>query len=98
MNFARNGEITDFTGISSPYERPVSPDLIIDTENETIEQSTNKIQGALVDVLSMIAGKRGLDLVLAKSQVLLVGKEIDITDQAIQELNKVLPKISFKKE
>jgi len=62
------------------------------------EQSTNKIQGALVDVLSMIAGKRGLDLVLAKSQVLLVGKEIDITDQAIQELNKVLPKISFKKE
>ena len=61
------------------------------------EKSTNKIQGALVDVLSMIAGKKGLDLVLAKSQVLLVGKEIDITDQAIKELNKVLPKISLKK-
>ena len=61
------------------------------------ERSTNKIQGALVDVLSMIAGKKKLDLVLAKSQVLLVGKEIDITDQAIQELNKVLPKISLKK-
>ena len=65
-------------------------------END-FEKSTNKIQGALVDVLSMIAGKEGLDLVLAKSQVLLVGKEIDITDQAIQELNKVLPKISLKK-
>ena len=65
-------------------------------END-FEKSTNKIQGALVDVLSMIAGKKGLDLVLAKSQVLLVGKEIDITDQAIQELNKVLPKISLKK-
>ena len=51
----------------------------------------------VVDVLSMIAGKRGLDLVLAKSQVLLVGKEIDITDQAIQKLNKVLPKISLRK-
>ena len=51
-------------------------------END-FEKSTNKIQG--------------LDLVLAKSQVLLVGKEIDITDQAIQELNKVLPKISLKK-
>ena len=61
------------------------------------EKSTNKIQGALVDVLSMIAGKKGLDLVLAKSQVLLVGKEIDITDQAVQELNKVLPKISLTK-
>ena len=65
-------------------------------END-FEKSTNKIQGALVDVLSMIEGKKGLDLVLAKSQVLLVGKEIDITDQAIQELNKVLPKISLKK-
>ena len=61
------------------------------------EKSTNKIQGALVDVLSSIANKKNLDLVLAKSQVLLVGKEIDITDQAIQELNKVLPKISLKK-
>tara|TARA_Y200000002_G_scaffold143968_1_gene119012 strand:- start:174 stop:731 length:558 start_codon:yes stop_codon:yes gene_type:complete len=61
------------------------------------EKSTNKIQGALVDVLSSIANKKKLDLVLAKSQVLLVGKEIDITDQAIQELNKVLPKISLKK-
>ena len=61
------------------------------------EKSTNKIQGALVDVLSNIANKKKLDLVLAKSQVLLVGKEIDITDQAIQELNKVLPKISLKK-
>ena len=61
------------------------------------EKSTNKIQGTLVDVLSMIAGKKGLDLVLAKSQVLLVGKEIDMTDQAIQELNKVLPKISLTK-
>ena len=65
-------------------------------END-FEKSTNKIQGALVDVLSMIAGKKGLDLCFAKSQVLLVGKEIDITDQAIQELNKVLPKISLKK-
>ena len=44
----------------------------------------------------MIVGKKGLDLVLAKSQVLLV-KEIDMTDQAIQELNKVLPKISLTK-
>ena len=61
------------------------------------EKSTNKIQGALVDVLSNIATKKKLDLVLAKSQVLLVGKEIDITDQAILELNKVLPKISLKK-
>ncbi len=59
------------------------------------EKSTNKIQGALVDVLSNLATKNKVDLVFAKSQVLLVGKEIDMTDEAIKELNKVLPKISL---
>ena len=61
------------------------------------EKSTNKIQGALVDVLSMIANKKKLNLVLAKSQVILVGKDIDLTEDAIGELNKVLPKISMDK-
>ena len=41
--------------------------------------------------------KEKLGIVLAKSQVLLVGKEIDYTDQAIKELNKVLPKVKFEK-
>ena len=62
------------------------------------EKSTNKIQGALVDVLSVIANNAQLNLVLAKSQVILVGKEIDITDKAIAELNKVLPKVNLKVE
>ena len=63
----------------------------------SFERSTNKIQGALVDVLSIIANKKKLNLVLAKSQVILVGKDIDLTDDAILELNKVLPKISLDK-
>ena len=61
------------------------------------EKSTNKIQGALVDVLSIIANKKQLNLVLAKSQVILVGKDIDLTENAISELNKVLPKVSLDK-
>ena len=61
------------------------------------ERSTGKIQGALVDVLSIIANKKQLNLVLAKSQVILVGKDIDLTDEAIKELNKVLPKITLDK-
>ena len=59
------------------------------------EKSTNKIQGALVDVLSVIANKADLNLVLAKSQVILVGKDIDITAKAVVELNKVLPKVTL---
>jgi adenylylsulfate kinase len=36
---ARSGLIKDFTGISSPYEKPENPELIIDTEKFTIEES-----------------------------------------------------------
>ncbi|MFL2661735.1 MAG: OmpH family outer membrane protein [Alphaproteobacteria bacterium] len=63
----------------------------------SFEKSTNKIQGALVDVLSILANSKKLNLVLAKSQVILVGKDIDLTDDAIAELNKVLPAIKLDK-
>ena len=36
---ARSGEIKNFTGIDSPYEVPLSPDLEIDTKNLSIEKS-----------------------------------------------------------
>jgi adenylylsulfate kinase len=38
---ARRGEIADFTGISSPYEPPQNPELIINTATETLENSVN---------------------------------------------------------
>lgn len=40
---ARNGEIKAFTGIDSPYEKPESPELIIASHKEGIEESVNKI-------------------------------------------------------
>ena len=36
---AHAGEIPEFTGISAPYEAPEHPEIILDTENETIEES-----------------------------------------------------------
>lgn len=40
---ARLGEIKDFTGISSPYEAPKNPDILIDTSKLRIENSVNLI-------------------------------------------------------
>jgi adenylylsulfate kinase len=40
---ARTGEIPFFTGISDPYEPPMSPELIIETDRLTIDQSVEKI-------------------------------------------------------
>jgi len=46
------GEITNFTGISDPYEEPLNPDVLIESDKETIEDSVNKIM-AKIDVLRL---------------------------------------------
>lgn len=40
---ARKGEIQNFTGISSPYEAPVNPEIWIKTDQMSIEESTQKV-------------------------------------------------------
>jgi adenylylsulfate kinase len=40
---ARKGEIKSFTGITSPYEAPVSPDVEIKTEELTVEEAAEKV-------------------------------------------------------
>lgn len=40
---ARKGIIADFTGISSPYEEPVNPDLILETHRHTVEECANQV-------------------------------------------------------
>lgn len=44
---ALRGEIQNFTGISDPYEAPENPEIVVDTEKETVEESTAKILGYL---------------------------------------------------
>lgn len=44
---AMAGDIPHFTGVSDPYERPVDPDLIINTDNESVAASANQILNAL---------------------------------------------------
>ena len=40
---ARDGDIKEFTGISSPYEEPVNPELVIQTGTDSLEKSTNEV-------------------------------------------------------
>lgn len=40
---AKKGLIKEFTGISSPYEEPEKPDLLIDTTQLTIEECTKNV-------------------------------------------------------
>lgn len=44
---AFKGEIKEFTGVSDPYEDPLSPELVLDTESETPEESAAKVLALL---------------------------------------------------
>ena len=44
---ARAGEIKNYTGIDSPYEPPENPELIIDTDKDTLDESVSKIYSFL---------------------------------------------------
>ena len=41
------GEIKEFTGVSDPYEEPLNPEVIVNTDCESIEESASKIIAAL---------------------------------------------------
>ena len=44
---ARAGQIKNFTGLDDPYEAPPDPDVTVDTESQTLEQSVNSIMDHL---------------------------------------------------
>jgi bifunctional enzyme CysN/CysC len=48
---ARQGEILDFTGITSPYEIPENPDITIDTTNMSITEAADYVMQELKKLL-----------------------------------------------
>ncbi|AXH99961.1 adenylyl-sulfate kinase [Sporosarcina sp. PTS2304] len=46
---ARAGVIPEFTGISSPYEAPIAPELTLETDKYTVEECVEQLIGYLRD-------------------------------------------------
>jgi adenylylsulfate kinase len=40
---AKKGEIKEFTGISAPYEEPLDPEIVLETDRFAVEESVKKI-------------------------------------------------------
>ena len=51
---ARAGEIANFTGISSPYERPEGPEIRVDTTRETPEEAAERIVETIMGTWSPV--------------------------------------------
>lgn len=49
------GEIAHFTGISDPYEPPLSPEVTVRTDRETIEESLGRVRAHLVGSMLTIS-------------------------------------------
>lgn len=52
---ARSGELVNFTGISAPYEEPLSPEIRLDTANRSVDNSVEQIisylnQGEIITI------------------------------------------------
>jgi 3',5'-nucleoside bisphosphate phosphatase len=52
---ARAGEIEAFTGVSDPYEEPLAPELLLDTEQETPAESAAKLIALIEERLTAAA-------------------------------------------
>ena len=50
---ARNGTIPDFTGINSPYETPLHPEIILNTDMETESESLSNLLDFLLPKISL---------------------------------------------
>ena len=50
---ARNGEISNFTGISSPFEEPLDANVHVKSNELTVEESVNKVYKAIISKLKL---------------------------------------------
>lgn len=54
---ARDGKVKEFTGISSPYEEPENPELLLDTNISSLEECVNQVI-SLLDRRGIITTKK----------------------------------------
>ena len=48
---ARKGEIKDFTGISAPFEAPENPDIVINTNKLSVDESIQKVLDYILPII-----------------------------------------------
>ena len=47
---ALRGEISNFTGVSDPYEEPLNPEVVINSQQDSVEESVSKVMAKLRDL------------------------------------------------
>ncbi len=55
---ALNGEIKDFTGVSDPYEEPENPEIVINSDKESPEESARRIVSVIEESGFLVKQKK----------------------------------------
>ncbi len=50
---ARIGDVIDFTGITSPYEEPLAPDIVVETNTMSVHTCVYRIKSRIMDRISL---------------------------------------------
>lgn len=61
---------------------------------ESLAYARQQVQGMALQIIAQIADQKKLGLVLDKSQLLLVAKNLEFSEQALERLNAELPTVS----
>ncbi len=61
-------------------------------------EAVNQIRRVLLEIVTEVAEDQGAQLVLAKNQVVVVDRALDITDEVISRLNERLPSVAIAVE
>ena len=64
--------------------------------DQLFARGMDQVRQALVEVVKEIAQERGADLVLSKANVVLVRPDLEITETAIERLDRRLPEVSLE--
>jgi adenylylsulfate kinase len=74
---ARNGKINKFTGVSHPFQEPLNPEIIVDTEQQSVDDS-------VAHILEQLSERNLLDEILDDSYT------VPITQTEEQEITERL--------
>ncbi len=62
---------------------------------ELFGRGIRQVRKALAEVAKEIADERGISLILLKATIVLVSRELDITEEALRRLDERLPSVNF---
>lgn len=64
--------------------------------DKSVSEALNKLRGEIVKVVADIGDKQNLDLVLARTDVVIVDKTLDITAEVLKRIDSTLPDVKVQ--